>query len=319
MHRTFYGSIFLIGILFHLAACTSIPVSEEDGDSPHYLSFDDAEALHRFYQYAEGEDLPILVQGHRGTVENDLPESSIASFEYVLERMPAVFEIDPRLTRDSVIIVFHDATLDRTTNGTGKVIDHTWAELQHLRLKNKKGELTEYGIHTLAEVLDWARGKTALVLDKKDVPLEMTAAIIKEHNANNYVMNMVRSTEDALFYYREDPDRMFSASIRTPEMFQAYLDAGIPTTQLFACIGTEINDDTPAFVEMLRKHGVRSLLATASSYDKIEDPEERAEAYRRVAATGVTIIESDYPVELGEVLSSTINKSSIDGERSNTN
>src|SRR5690606_5968659 len=121
-----------------------------------------------------------------------------------LSQMPAVFEIDPSLTRDSVIVVFHDATLDRTTNGTGKVSAYTWAELQKLRLKNAKGVLTEHKIHTLAEVLEWARGKTALVLDKKNVPLEMIAATIREHNANSYVMNMLRSTEDALFYYNED-------------------------------------------------------------------------------------------------------------------
>src|SRR5690606_16971585 len=107
----------------------------------------------------------------------------------------------------------------------------------------------------------------------------------------------------ALFYYQENPERMFSASIRTPETLQLYLDAGIPTTQLFACIGTELSDSTEAFVRLLKEHGIRSLIATASTYDKIKDPEERAAAYKKIVETGVSIIESDYPLELRSMVS----------------
>lgn len=46
-------------------------------------------------------------------------ENCIEGLENVLTQMPAFFEIDPRLTKDSVIVLMHDATLDRTT--TGKV------------------------------------------------------------------------------------------------------------------------------------------------------------------------------------------------------
>lgn len=267
----------------------------------NYSQFANSKALHRFYQYDPKKSVP-LIQGHRGTIENRMPESSIAAFEYVLQTVPAVFEIDPRLTKDSVIVVFHDATLDRTSNGTGKVIDHTWAELQKLRLKNANGELTNHKIPTLAEVLEWARGKTALILDKKDVPLPMIADMIRKHNANSYVMNMVRSTEDALFYYNDDPNRMFSASIRTPETFKAYVEAGIPKTQLFACIGTELNAGTAALCKLLRENGIRCLLATASSYDKLATPALRAAAYRKVIEAGVSIIESNYPMEVAGVL-----------------
>ena len=146
-------------------------MSDTKWEKYNYLSFPDSKALHSYYQYSKNAS-PII-QGHRGTIENGLPESSIASFEYVLEQMPAVFEIDPRLTKDSVIVVFHDANLERTSTGKGRVIDYTWEELQKLYLKNADGEETEYKIPTLAEVLEWARGKTVLVLDKKDVPLPM--------------------------------------------------------------------------------------------------------------------------------------------------
>lgn len=267
----------------------------------HFIRFADSEAMHAFFRYAD--DAPPIVQGHRGTRENGLPESSIAAMEYVLQQQPAIFEIDPRLTKDSVVVVFHDAKLDRTTDGTGNVADYTWEELQRLHLKNAQGEVTGHRIPTLGEVLDWARDRTVLILDKKDVPLPVIARMIRRYDANRYVVNMVRSPEDACYYYEENPQRMFSVSIREPETFARYMEAGIPPTQLFACIGTEINERTGELCALMREHGVRCLMATGSSYDKLKSPEERAEAYRRVIASGVTMLESNYPVEVGRALS----------------
>lgn len=292
-----------IGTVFFLVSCSSPQVKQDEG--PYYLSFADTEALYDFYSYKEGA--PPIIQGHRGTRENGLPENSIAAMEYVLTQMPAVFEIDPRLTKDSVVVVFHDATLDRTTNGTGNLIDYTWEELQKLNLKNKYGELTEYKIPTLAEVFEWANGKTALLLDKKDVPLQMIADLIREHDANNFVSNIVRSPEDAEFYFNDDPKRMFGVSFREPEAFQAYLDLGIPTRQIFGCIGTSISEKTDEINEMLRGYGIRSLISAAPTYDKLETEEERAEAYRKVIESGISILESDYPVEMAAALSITTN------------
>src|SRR5574344_1131873 len=84
----------------------------------HYLHFQNVKALHHYFRY--NKKVPVIIQGHRGGRENSLPESSIAEMKYVLTQMTAIFEIDPRYTKDSVIVVFHDPKLDRTTNGSGK-------------------------------------------------------------------------------------------------------------------------------------------------------------------------------------------------------
>jgi glycerophosphoryl diester phosphodiesterase len=283
--------ILIICVLIVLPTCIS---NTQDGSN--YLSFPDNEALYRFFKY--NRNAPPIIQGHRGTIENGLPENSIAAFEYVLEQMPATFEIDPRLTKDSMIVVFHDATLERTSTGEGRVIDHTWRELQQLRLKNAKGEVTEYKIPTLGEVLEWARGKTLLVLDKKDVPLNMIADIIRKYDANNYVINMVRSPEDARFYFEDDPQRMFSVSMRSPEDVHLYTNIGIPLNQMFACIGTSVKEENIELYSLLHSHCIRCLIATASTYDKLDSEEQRAKAYRNVINDGASIIESNYPVEV---------------------
>src|SRR5690606_2453185 len=137
----------------------------------------------------------------RGGARPGFPENCIATFENTLKHTHAILEVDPRLTKDSVIVLMHDATLDRTTNGTGKVSDYTWAELQQLKLKDTEGKVTEHRIPTLDEVIRWAKGKTILILDKKSVPPELTAKKISEDNAAAWHMVMADSYEEARQYH----------------------------------------------------------------------------------------------------------------------
>src|SRR5699024_4191614 len=212
---------FIILLLF-----SPFILNAQKTDMKNYLSFPTPAALHKYFKYHV--DAKPIIQGHRGTMENGLPENSIAAFDYVLEHTESIFEIDPRLTKDSIIVVFHDETLERTTNGKGKLSDYTWEELQQLNLKDSDGNLTKYKVPSLAEVLEWARGKTALILDKKDVPVQMTANIIQKLNAVSYTIPLVRSTEDAQFYYEDNNEIMLSISLRSAQAFQNYLNLGIP-------------------------------------------------------------------------------------------
>lgn len=281
--------------LFVLAtgACADNPANS------HYLDFKTPAELHRFFAYHEGA---AIVSGHRGTVEQGLAENSIEGMEAVLQHTPAFFEIDPRLTKDSVVVLMHDATLDRTTNGTGKLADYTWAEVQQLRLKDRDGNVTSYGIPTLDEVIEWARGKTVLNLDQKDLPIELSAEIIRKHNAYSFVMVTVHSPEQARFYLDQNGDQMLSAHIKTPEVFEAYRTAGIPFNRMIAYIGPDIKPENREMYELLNAQGVMCMISAAPTYDKLPTHEERAEAYRAIFADGASILESDLPIEVGKAL-----------------
>ncbi|RQP16951.1 MAG: glycerophosphodiester phosphodiesterase, partial [Parapedobacter sp.] len=131
------NTYFLIGILLFLVVGTQCQAQER---TLHRLEFKSPKQLHRFFKYKRGK---TIISGHRGTVEQGLTENSIAGMEAVLRHTPAFFEIDPRLTKDGVVVLMHDATLDRTTTGTGKLADHTWEEVKQLRLKDRYGKETE--------------------------------------------------------------------------------------------------------------------------------------------------------------------------------
>lgn len=141
----------------------------------HYIQVKNSRDLHAYFRYAA--DRPIVVSGHRGGMLDGFPENCIESFEKTLSYMESFFEIDPRLTKDGVIVLMHDETIDRTTTGKGKVSDYTYTELQQFHLVDRNGNVTAYKIPTLKDCIEWSKGKTILNLDIKDVPLEVMAYV----------------------------------------------------------------------------------------------------------------------------------------------
>lgn len=95
----------------------------------------------------------VNIIGHRGSA-GTLPENSLAGFVYAAKLGVDGIELDVHQTRDGEVVVIHDDTIDRTTNGIGSVKNLTLPELQEFRLLDgKTGLATEERIPTLVEVL----------------------------------------------------------------------------------------------------------------------------------------------------------------------
>ncbi|MET7256249.1 glycerophosphodiester phosphodiesterase family protein [Dyadobacter fermentans] len=273
------------------------------------LKIKTAKDLHAYFQFT-GND-PILIAGHRGGMVKGFPENSIATFENTLKHTPAFFEIDPRLTKDSVMVLMHDATLDRTTTGKGKLSDYTYEELKKFRLKDAEGNVTNFPIPTLSEVIEWARGKTVLNLDHKDVPLAMTAALIKKHKADAFVMLTVHSAAEMTYYLSQNKNHTFSAFIRNMKEYEDYEKANVPFTQMIAYIGPHVKPENKELYALLNKKGTMCMISAASSYDKLKTPEERKAAYLAIAKDGASILESDLPIEAAEAVKKYARKESV--------
>jgi glycerophosphoryl diester phosphodiesterase len=98
--------------------------------------------------------------GHRGAAGHVL-ENTLGSIEKAIELGVDYVEIDLRLTRDGHVVVLHDATVDRTTNGHGRIKDLTLAQVK--RIKTKDGQ----HVPTLEEVLKVTDGQVGLMLELK--------------------------------------------------------------------------------------------------------------------------------------------------------
>ena len=97
----------------------------------------------------------VLLAAHRG---GSLlwPENSLLAFRNALALGADFIEFDVHLSRDGEVVVIHDATLDRTTTGSGPVRDRALAELKALRLKDRSGAVTAETVPTLDEVTEVA-------------------------------------------------------------------------------------------------------------------------------------------------------------------
>ena len=82
---------------------------------------------------------PIPVAAHRGNAAY-FPENTMASFRSAAELKPDMIETDVHMTRDGELILMHDHTVDRTTNGTGLIREKTLAEMRALDAGSWKDE-----------------------------------------------------------------------------------------------------------------------------------------------------------------------------------
>lgn len=107
----------------------------------------------------------VVVVSHRGDWRN-APENSLQAYANCIEMGVDMIEIDLKKTKDNQLVIMHDETIDRTTDGTGKVSDYTLAQLRKFHLKNGLGRITFHHIPTLEEVLLLAKDKILINIDK---------------------------------------------------------------------------------------------------------------------------------------------------------
>lgn len=101
--------------------------------------------------------MPVVsIFAHRGA-SDAAPENTLPAFARAVEQGADGIELDVHLSRDGELVVIHDETLDRTTDGAGWVKDRTLAELRALRADNGLPGFAEARIPTLREVLDLLR------------------------------------------------------------------------------------------------------------------------------------------------------------------
>ncbi len=248
-----------------------------------------------------------FVSAHRGGAQQGFPENCLATFEKTLQHTRAIMEADPRYTKDGAIVMHHDATLDRTTTGTGRVADFTLAQLKQLRLKDNEGGVTVFQIPTLEEAFEWARGKTILVLDQKDMSAIERVRKITEHSAEAYVMLIVNSFKDAQVCYALNPNIMMEVMIPNREKAEEFDTLGIPWRNVVAFVGHTPPEDR-ALYEFIHSKGASCMIGTSRNLDrswttgKVAEIQKLEPDYRALLQRGADIIETDIPSQLGPIL-----------------
>ncbi|WP_414703162.1 glycerophosphodiester phosphodiesterase family protein [Proteiniphilum sp. UBA5384] len=129
----------------------------------------------------------VLVAAHRGDWRYAM-ENSLPAIENAIKMGVDIVELDIQRTKDGQLILMHDATLDRTTTGKGKVAEWTLDSIKTLRLRNGCAIRTKEVVPTLEEALLLAKGKILLNLDKADRYFDEVYALLKKTGTERQII-----------------------------------------------------------------------------------------------------------------------------------
>ena len=195
--------------------------------------------------WTQSED-NIYVAAHRGWSEK-YPENTLEAFQAAIDLQVDQLEIDVRITKDGELVIIHDATVDRTTNGTGKVCDYTLAELKELDAGSWKGEQFKGAkIPTLIEFMELIKDLPDMTVDfeLKEWPVpgwEQTAysvcdRVMKIIDAYDYTDRCVVNTFNGKLhgYIHEKYGSKYRQHVYYPPAYMGEYDAE-PYTYAYCC------------------------------------------------------------------------------------
>ncbi|GAA2184865.1 glycerophosphodiester phosphodiesterase [Brooklawnia cerclae] len=135
------------------------------------------------------------IWAHRGASRR-APENTLAAFSLAVELGADGVELDVQRSADGVLVVCHDETVDRTSDGTGAIADLTFAQLRALRFDNGFEGFADARIPTLREVLDLL-GPSGLVVN-----IELKNSVVRYEGMEALVLDEVRAAgfEDRIVF-----------------------------------------------------------------------------------------------------------------------
>jgi glycerophosphoryl diester phosphodiesterase len=202
----------------------------------------------------------MLVFGHRGA-KAEAPENTVAGFRYAHSTRLRAVEFDVRLTRDERLVVIHDKTVDRTTDGTGAVAELTWRRIAGLDARGAFTQWPEHcGVPTLRVALEATVDFDELAIEiKADHPRRLGRLIPK------LVREIRRQRADARVVLTSfDITALALAREVAPELPRAYIGnwdspAALTVARLLECRQADVHLSTasPEIVAAAQAAGMR--------------------------------------------------------------
>ena len=241
-------------------------------------------------------DSPIRVIAHRG-FSGQAPENTLVAIRQAIEVGADMVEIDVTVTADGHVILLHDETLDRTTDGQGSPTSMTLDEIRELDAGSWFApEYAGEGIPTLTEALETVKDRILINVEIKSEAVEhgvvpKVAALIVEHEMLDQVVVSSFSPEALRLMKITDP------AVITATLFNKELHTDRDPLEIIQEVGSRgfnISGKrlTAAMVERCHRHGIPVAVYTVNEPDDL----------RRLIELGVNAVFTDHPDLMIEVL-----------------
>ena len=130
----------------------------------------------------------VFVASHRADWRN-WPENSIPAIESVIRMGVDIMELDLKLTKDSVLVLCHDKTIDRTTSGKGRVCDITYDSIRRCKLRRAHNVVTDdLRMPTLREALEVCKDRIVVNIDQGYEYYDLALAVTEELGVTDQVL-----------------------------------------------------------------------------------------------------------------------------------
>lgn len=252
-------------------------------------------------------DSIVLIASHRGDWRN-APENSIQAIKNCIRMGVDIVEIDVRMTKDSALVLMHDATIDRTTTGKGKVSDWCLDSLKTLNLKNGCGIATRYRIPTFKEAMETAKGLIMVNIDKAPDYMDKVYKILVETGTvDQAILKGYDDIEKVRKKYGDMLEKIIYMPIIKEEtpMLSGLVDDYMTEYQPVAFEVIYNKDDSSMFdvIKTIKEKNIHvwvntlweSLCGDHTDDRAIDDPDG---SWGWVIEHGATIIQTDRPEEL---------------------
>lgn len=307
----FNRNLKLFGLAIVLSSIVLFGTSaiKKDPSRLHTITVKSPEDLQSLFSF-RGQRMPF-VSAHRGGSLRGFPENCIATFENTLKYTHAILEIDPRYTKDSLMVLHHDPTLGRTVDASGNVINYTLEELRKMNLKDSEGNITQFHMPEFDEVLEWTKGKTILVIDQKDVSAKERLKKVEEHNAVSNVILIVYSFNDAVLCYNLNHKILMEVMIPSIEKVLEFDKTGVPWKNVIAFVGHNLPEDSELY-DLIHRRGALCMAGSSRNIDlkflsgQVTDFNTLKGDYMGFFTKGIDLIETDIPVNLGPLINGVI-------------
>ena len=197
----------------------------------------------------------FIVVAHRGD-HTQVPENTLAAYENGIKNGVDFVEIDLRTTKDSVLVIMHDGSVDRMTNGKGNVSDLTYAEIRQLKVVDKtKGTGKLYDIPTFEEVLKTCKDKVGIYLDFKNASVQQAYDMIKKYGMEKQVVVYTNAPSQYVDWKKLVPSMPLMLSmpdnIKTVEQLKDFIGK-----YPLDILDGDYSDYTPALLQAAKESGL---------------------------------------------------------------
>lgn len=238
-----------------------------------------------------------IYSAHRGGgLDLNLPENSLHSFIEVDSDNIYMAETDIAQSKDGVLFLHHDDTLDRTTTAKGSVADVTWHEIKGSHLRLDSGEVTSYSPVTLDKLLSSLPSNIIMQLDiKNGIDVNRVVEKVKTHNVDKQVVFLLFNNSDIKKVLTRLPNATITTVIDSQARLAELQGLGAKPHQLHAI--SYASSTPPAIWKTLRQQGI-TIVASVFPFEESEMKNSGQIAnvpYKELFSAGATIIVTNYP------------------------